>query len=233
MLIECDAKALEWLGAVYLSKDKTGYDEINRGIDQHSDNQARFRLPSRLVAKTFVFRLIYGGTAYAYANDPEFTHVSKSDRFWADIIDQFYAKYTGLYRWHSSLVREVVRTGQLVMPTGRVYKYEKNERNEWPRTTILNYPVQGLGADLMAIARVSLFKRIKKLGVQCDFISTVHDSIILDTPKDNVANVLQVINDVWRDIPKNFEVLFKVPFDLPCRCEYKVGENWGNTQEIK
>ena len=233
MLIECDAKALEWLGAVYLSKDKTGYDEIIRGIDQHSDNQARFRLPSRLVAKTFVFRLIYGGTAYAYANDPEFAHVSKSDRFWADIIDQFYAKYTGLYRWHSSLVREVVRTGQLVMPTGRTYKYERNERNEWPRTTILNYPVQGLGADLMAIARVSLFKRIKKLGVQCDFISTVHDSIILDTPKDNVANVLQVINDVWRDIPKNFEVLFKVPFDLPCRVECKVGENWGNTQEIK
>ena len=233
MLIECDARALEWLGATYLSKDKVAYDEIRQGIDQHSDNQARFRLPSRLVAKTFVFRLIYGGTAYAYANDPEFTHVSKSDRFWQDIIDQFYGKYQGLYRWHSSLVREVVRTGQLVMPTGRTYKYEKNERNEWPRTTILNYPVQGLGADLMAIARVSLFKRIKKLGIQCDFISTVHDSIILDTPKDNVANVLQVINDVWRDIPKNFEVLFKVPFDLPCRVDCKVGENWGNTQEIK
>ena len=57
MLIEADFKALEWLCAVYLSKDKTGYDEIIRGIDQHSDNQARFRLPSRLVAKTFVFRL--------------------------------------------------------------------------------------------------------------------------------------------------------------------------------
>jgi DNA polymerase I len=233
MLIEADAKALEWLGAVYLSKDKTGYDEIRQGIDQHSDNQARFRLPSRLVAKTFVFRLIYGGTAYAYANDPEFTHVSKSDKYWQDIIDQFYGKYQGLHRWHSGLMREVIRTGQLVMPTGRVYKYERNERNEWPRTTILNYPVQGLGADLMAIARCSLFKRIKKLDILCDFISTVHDSIILDTPEDNVPRVLQVINDVWRDLPKNFEVLFKVPFDLPCRVECKVGPDWGSTKEIK
>jgi len=233
MLIEADSKALEWLGAVYLSKDKTGYDEIRQGIDQHSDNQARFRLPSRLVAKTFVFRLIYGGTAYAYANDPEFTHVSKSDKYWQDIIDQFYGKYQGLHRWHSGLMREVIRTGQLVMPTGRVYKYERNERNEWPRTTILNYPVQGLGADLMAIARCSLFKRIKKLGILCDFISTVHDSIILDTPEDNVPRVLQVINDVWKDLPKNFEVLFKVPFDLPCRVECKVGPDWGSTKEIK
>lgn len=233
MLIEADAKALEWLGAVYLSKDKKGYDEIISGVDQHSDNQARFRLPSRLVAKTFVFRLIYGGSAFAYANDPEFTHISRSDKYWQSVIDQFYAKYPDLHRWHSSLMREVIRTGQLVMPTGRVYKYERNERNEWPRTTILNYPVQGLGADLMAIARCSLFKRVKKSGLLCSFISTVHDSIILDSPEENVSKLIQIINDVWKDLPKNFELLFKVPFDLPTKVEIKVGQDWGNTKEIK
>ena len=233
MLIEADAKQLEFLTAIYLSKDEVGYNEIRNGVDQHTDNQIRFKLPSRLIAKTFVFRLLFGGTAFAYANDPEFIHVSKSDKYWQDIIDQFYGKYQGLHRWHSSLMREVVRTGQLVMPTGRVYKYERNERNEWPRTTILNYPVQGLGADLMAIARCSLFKRVKKSGLQCDFISTVHDSIILDSPEENVQPLIQIIKNVWQDLPKNFEALFKVPFDLPCKCEVKVGEDWGNTKEIK
>ena len=56
MLIEADAKQLEFLAAIYLSKDKVGYQEIKQGIDQHTDNQVRFKLPSRLVAKTFVFR---------------------------------------------------------------------------------------------------------------------------------------------------------------------------------
>lgn len=60
MLIEADARALEWLGAVYLSKDKTGYDEIISGVDQHTLNQKAFNLPTgpegRLVAKKFVFR---------------------------------------------------------------------------------------------------------------------------------------------------------------------------------
>lgn len=56
MLVNCDAKALEWLGVAYLSKDKVAYDEIRNNVDQHTANQERFGLPSRLIAKTFVFR---------------------------------------------------------------------------------------------------------------------------------------------------------------------------------
>jgi hypothetical protein len=50
-------------------------------------------LPSRLIAKTFVFRLIYGGSAFSYANDPEFTGVSSDPDFWQSVIDEFYTKY--------------------------------------------------------------------------------------------------------------------------------------------
>jgi len=233
MLIEADAKALEWLGAVYLSQDSVGISEIRGGIDQHTDNQLRFRLPSRLIAKTFVFRLIYGGSAFAYANDPEFTHVSTSEKYWQGIIDEFYSKYKGLHKWHNELMRFVNRNGYLQMPTGRRYEYIRDSRGNWPRTTILNYPVQGLGADLMSIARVSLFKRIKaQKDLECKFISTVHDSIILDTPDRNVERVVQIIKDVWEDIPKNFHTMFSVPFDLPCKVEIKVGNDWGSTKEL-
>ena len=208
MLIEADAKQLEWLCAAYLSKDKVAYKEILNGEDLHSNNQQRLGLPTRLVAKTFLFRLIYGGSAYAYAHDPEFTHISTSDKYWQHIIDEFYAKYQGLERWHGSLVREVVRSSRLVMPTGRIYEYKRDERGQWPRTTILNYPVQGLGADLMAIARCSLFRRVKTQAIKCKFISTVHDSIIIDSPDCNVNRIVDVIYEVWKDIPKNFEKIF-------------------------
>ena len=72
MLLNADAKQLEWICAAYLSQDKVAIKEILGQIDQHKDNQKRFGLPSRLIAKTFVFRLIYGGGAYSYANDPNF-----------------------------------------------------------------------------------------------------------------------------------------------------------------
>jgi hypothetical protein len=56
LIINCDAKALEWVVGTYLSKDKVAKQEILNKVDQHSLNQKAFNLPSRLIAKTFVFR---------------------------------------------------------------------------------------------------------------------------------------------------------------------------------
>ena len=120
MLLQADAKALEWVCASYLSQDKVAYDEIWNNIDQHTDNQNRFGLPSRLIAKTFVFRLIYGGSAYSYANDTNFTSVSNSESFWQDVIDEFYKKYKGLNQWHKEIVAKAMRDRKITMPTGRV-----------------------------------------------------------------------------------------------------------------
>jgi len=56
MLINMDMKAIEWVCVAYLSQDRTAMEEIKNQIDQHTANQKRFGLPSRLIAKTFVFR---------------------------------------------------------------------------------------------------------------------------------------------------------------------------------
>ena len=236
MLIEGDASALEWRCASFLSQDPVAYEEIWNNVDQHTDNQTRFGLPSRLIAKTFVFRLIYGGSAFSYANDPNFTAVSKSESFWQDVIDAFYKKYSGLAKWHKEVVADAMRDRQLIMPTGRIYKYEpelKYGRVKWPRTKILNYPVQGLGADLMAIARVSLSNRLKgKEGVK--LINTVHDSIILDFDSkvwDNIS-IVQLVDKCFTDVPLNFEKLFGVKFNLPMRVECQVGSDWGNMEIV-
>ena len=235
MLLQADAKQLEWVGATYLSQDKTALDEIWASVDQHSDNQQRFGLPSRLVAKTFVFRLIYGGSAYSYANDPNFKDIG-NETFWQNVIDEFYKKYAGLKQWHDKIMEDAKRDRKLVMPTGRVYYYEPDiryGRAEWPRTKILNYPVQGLGADLMAIARVSLRNRLlEKEGVK--IVNTVHDSIILDFDSkvwDNIS-IVNLVDKCFNDIPANFKKLFGKEFNLPMRVECQIGPNWGNMEVV-
>jgi DNA polymerase-1 len=232
VIIDADFKGLEIVCAAYLSKDSVLYDELRTGRDIHSDNQERFGLPSRLVAKVFKFRILYGGSAYAFGHDPDFTHISRSEKYWSGVIDKYYAKYKGLHRWHTALVQEVVRTGKLNLPTGRVYSYERDRKGNWPRTTILNYPVQGLGADIMSIARVSLFKRLRASTLRCKLVSTVHDSIVLDCPEQEVKEVTALIKSVWRDIPRNFKATFGVEWDLPCEVSIAVGETWGSTKEI-
>ena len=41
MLLQADAKQLEWVGATYLSQDQVALKEIWNSVDQHSDNQNR------------------------------------------------------------------------------------------------------------------------------------------------------------------------------------------------
>jgi DNA polymerase-1 len=229
VIINCDAKALEWVVGAYLSKDKVAYQEIFQGVDQHSLNQKAFNLPSRLIAKTFVFRLMYGGSAYAYGNDPDFSDVSTSEKYWQKVIDAFYSKYTGLRGWHIKIVQEAMKTGQLVMPTGRIYNFElkRNFKGELkaPETIIKNYPVQGLGADLMAIARVSFARRFYGANIKGILVSTVHDSIVCDVHKEDVEKVAKLFHMVFEDLPLNFKRVFGVEFDLPMKCEVSSGLN--------
>ena len=240
MLINIDIKGVEWVCIVYLSQDKVGMQEILAGVDQHGENQKTFGLPDRRIAKIFVFRLIYGGSAWSYCFDPDFNWISKSPVYWQNVIDRFYDKYKGINQQHDLWVQTAIGTGQLVMPTGRTYIFEPIKLSEggfkWPRTKILNYPVQGLAADIASIVRVSLRKRIRKIINDCiiKFVSTVHDSIILDCNcgKDKLDSIKSVVDDVFRDIPDNFYKLFNIRFNLPLSCEIKYGNNLLDMQPI-
>ena len=237
MIVNCDAKALEWVVGAYLSQDKVAIQEIIDKVDQHSLNQKAFGLPSRLIAKIFVFRLMYGGSAYAYANDPDFSSVSSSQKYWQKVIDAFYNKYTGLRDWHIKIVQEAMQNGQLIMPTGRIYKFEagRDYKGELkaPETIIKNYPVQGLGADLMSIARVSFTKRFKDANINGIIVNTVHDSIVCDVDSSEINRVGLLFHDVFRDTPINFKRLFGVGFNIPLTCEVSVGNNMKELMEYK
>jgi len=56
MIVNSDAKALEVNCAAYLSQDPVLLEEVRGGFDMHSNNQQVLGLPTRLIAKTFVFR---------------------------------------------------------------------------------------------------------------------------------------------------------------------------------
>ena len=226
--------------AAYLSRDPTLLGEVREGTDFHQLNKERFGLPTRTVAKRFKFGLLYGKTAWGLAHDSDFFDVSRSEDFWQNVIDEYYKKYSGVSGWHDSLVRQAINTGKLVMPTGRCYTFPSKDviQRQWFwRPKILNYPVQGTGADLVAIGRVTAFKRIKaKYGEKVLFISTVHDSIdldLLDKSEELVYNVCIDLEKAINDIPENFYRLFKQVLDVPVDVEIKFGPNLGELTEWK
>jgi len=231
MLIKVDAKYLDWVCAVYLSQDEVGIKEILENEDIHTNNQRRLALPSRLIAKVFLFRLIFGGDDYSFANDPLFSPIGNQS-FWQKTIQNFLEKYQGLDAWHTRLVEQVVESGSVHIPTGRTWRFEpERKRGElvFPRTKIVNYPVQGLEADIMSIARTSCHRRIKDKKQYVGKVlpvNSVHDELIFDIVPELTEEVCCLIQKVFDDIPSNFFNLFKVEFNLPVRCEIFYGENW-------
>lgn len=226
----------------YLSQDKILMQELRDGLDIHGINQREvLNLGShdegRLIAKIFLFRLMYGGSAYSYAHDSDFMGVSTSEKYWQKIIDAFYEKYKGFRDWHTRILRQATEQGYLIMPTGRRYnfKLKRNFRGEFeaPQTLIKNYPVQGLGADVMSIARVSFYRRFNAEQVKGLVVNTIHDSIGCDVPSEELNHVASLFHSVFDDLPSNFQRVFGVEFNLPLRCEVKVGKNMMEMEEYK
>jgi DNA polymerase I-like protein with 3'-5' exonuclease and polymerase domains len=230
MLVNADAKGLEVVGAAYLSRDPVLLSEVRDGVDLHARNMEVLKLPERRIAKFFIFRIIYGGTEDGFASDAMFADVSTDKGYWRELIDEFYRKYSGLKRWHDNLVTEVMSTGVIVVPSGRVFPFKK-QWNKWPRTQILNYPVQGFSADLMVLARVLFARKLHDSGAVCDLVCTVHDSIVVDCRPDVVGAVVGLVKETWEELPAFFERCFGVALDVPMTVEVQVGPNWKDMED--
>lgn len=243
MIVNVDAKSLEWCTYMFLSQDQTGIDEWNAVVrdpktnDIHTANQLAFNLPSRLIAKVFLFRAIYRGSAFAYSKDPDFVHVSRSIDFWQGIIDNFYRKYKGLNTCHMNYIKEATTKGKLTSPFGREYYYEpkRNWRGDmvWSEPDITNWINQGCGADVMAVARVACAQRLKRYGLSGRLISTVHDSIVADVPEQEVQVVSEIFHTVFKDLPRLITQAYAVEWNLDMLGEVSVGPNMYELEEIK
>lgn len=232
LIVNVDVKGLEVVTAGFLSQDKVLYKELNEGLDIHADNQAKFGLPSRLVAKVFKFRLLYGGQYFSL--DPDFIPVSSNQKYWDKVIEKYYEKYTGIGAWHRKIVAEVIRTGKLTSPSGRMYTWELQGANiKKIEREVKNYPVQGFGADIVMCARVSLFKRWLEAGIKGMLINTVHDSIVMDIEEQELGRVVELVRGVFKDLPGQLSRIFNINFDLDVKVEILFGKNQFDMEEYK
>lgn len=236
MLIQADFNALEWRVPIALSRDPVGIEELQQKRDVHTANQEAFNLPTRLISKKYLFRTIFRGSGYAFANDPEFMHVSTDPDYWEGINYQFYKKYKTLDNWHISLSQFVVAGQPIIGPTGRSWlipmqtDYKGNPKIPW--STLTNYPVQGTAADIVCMARVSLFNRMNKLNLKGKLTVTIHDSIVVDAPNNEVDIIVKLMYDVANDIRGNFKKLFNFDLIIPFPVEVKIGKNMLEMEKI-
>lgn len=237
MLIQCDAAQLEWRVAVELSKDQVALSEILNKEDTHAKNQKAFELPSRLIAKIYLFRTIFRGSGWSFANDPDFMHVSSSPKYWDQINEKFYKKYYGLDNKHKEWAELVVHGIPIAGPLGQFWPITMGRDKQGnlfiPWTILTNYPVQGTAAAAMSIARVSFFRRLQKLGLSnVLLVSSVHDSIVADAPAQCLQQVCNLFHEVFDDLSTNIYKIFGYEWEVPLKCEVKYGPNMKDMKSL-
>ncbi len=233
MLISIDGAQLEWRGAVWLSGDPVGIQELNDKADIHSANQKTFNLPTRLIAKTYLFRTIFRGSGWSFAHDSDFSHVSSEPSYWDNINELFYKKYGRLNEWHHELARTVAARKPIISPLGREWLIPLKENGDLPWTTLTNYPVQGTCADIMMVARITLARRLHQQQLhQVKLVSTVHDSIVLDAPTNLVDTVSAIATSCFDDLPKNFKKLWGIDLPIAFPGEVSIGPNLKDMKKL-
>lgn len=85
--------------------------------------------------------------------------------------------------------------------------------------------MQGFGSDLVMLARLETRKRLRETDLECKLISTIHDSIVVDTPKENVEAVGRILFDAIQAVPKLCKQVFDYDFSLPLTSEIQYGPN--------
>ena len=81
----------------------------------------------------------------------------------------------------------------------------------------MNMPVQGSAADIIKIAMVKVWERLKALGLKSRLVLQVHDELLIETYKDEQEQVEQLLQE---------EMENAVKLSVPLIAEVHSGNNW-------
>lgn len=244
--IDSHSQSASWLNTQHTYEEiRQGYLDENPYFDKLRKN-----------AKAPRFELQYGAGAPSIAanNDLELD-VSKG------FIENYYARYYGLKAFQDSVAEDVeqgkyavdkdsegrvVYAGDYKSVTGRGYHFLQSEAPKFMRkrgvwysfspTKFKNYPMQGFATgdivpEMLGRVMRGLFKY--KLYDKCLPINTIHDSIIFDVHKSQLAESARVVRSIMQAAPLAMKKRFGLELSLPFHVDVEVGCNWNEMKLYK
>lgn len=82
------------------------------------------------------------------------------------------------------------------------------------------------------LARIELLRLLDQASIEADFIGTIHDSLVVDCPTENVPQVATMIRQAIESVPSLCKKIWNYDFSLPITCEILVGPNKADMVEF-
>ena len=171
----------------------------------------------RRQAKAVNFGIIYGISEYGLAKN-----IGVSPRTAKEYIDSYFATYPEVKAYIDKNVESAKLKGyaETILNRKRVIR-ELNSSNYALRSfgerAAMNMPLQGSSADIIKVAMINVYNRLKKEGLKSELILQVHDELIIDAFKSEQ----QIVERILKEEMEN-----AVTLSVPLTVEIGSGENW-------
>ena len=224
-LVDADYSQIELRVMAHLCGDKNMIDAFNSGEDIHTSTAAQvFDMPSIMVtpemrsaAKAVNFGIIYGIGAFSLAKDIG-TSVAKAKKYIADYL----AKYSKVNEFMEKTVDDAYKNGYVTTMFGRKRLIpELSSSNKMLQAAgkriAMNTPVQGTAADLIKIAMINVYNRLKAEDIDAKLILQVHDELILEASDSDAERAAQLLSEEMQNVWE-----MKVPLSV----DVHTGNSW-------
>ncbi len=192
VLVDADYSQIELRVLAHLSNDSTMIDAFNKGDDIHTITASQvFNMPVHMVtplmrsrAKAVNFGIVYGIGAFSLSKD-----IGVSRKEADSYIKGYLHHYSGISKYLESAVNDARDKGYCeTLFKRRRYLPELTASNKmlqgFGERVAKNMPVQGTAADIIKIAMVRVYRRLKDENMKSKLIMQVHDELLVEAPEN-------------------------------------------------
>ena len=229
VLFDADYSQIELRILAHLSQDQNMMDAFLKNQDVHTRTASEvFEVPMEEVtgdmrrsAKAVNFGLVYGISEFGLARN-----IGISRREAGDFISRYFARYPGVKQFMDDAVKTGYQESCATTVMGRrrmlpeLKSSNQNVRSFGERAA-MNTPVQGTAADIIKLSMVRVHRALKEKNLKARLILQVHDELIIECPKDELAQVEALLRDCMENA---------VQMRVPLSVEAKHGESWYETK---
>ncbi len=223
--LDADYSQIELRVLAHISKDEAMVNAFINDEDIHTQAASRvFGVPVEKVskelrsrAKAVNFGIVYGISDFGLAGQ---IHCSRKEA--KKYIEQYLEKYNGIKKFMDGIVEDAKEKGFVeTLFKRRRYVPELKSNNYMVRKfgdrVAMNTPIQGTAADIMKIAMIDVYKKLKKENLKSMIVLQVHDELLLEVEKSELEVVKKILAESMENAAK---------LDVPLKIDMSEGDNW-------
>lgn len=225
LFLSADYSQIELRIMAHLSGDKNMIEDFCSGHDIHAATAAKiYKKPieevtkdERRKAKVANFGIIYGISVFGLA---ERMNVDRREA--KELIENYFSTYSGVKEYIELCKEEAKKNGYVETIFNRKrFLPDINSRNAvvrgYAERNAVNAPIQGSAADIIKVAMIKIYRRMRELNLQSTMILQVHDELnfsVLPEERETVQNL------VLEEMQRAFTM------SVPLVADYGWGNNW-------